>query len=79
MIYFRPSFEIVHVTVVAPITLLQFINNNFTVNTKFSEIVIFAWKDFTAAKMLPPVGLKMLITGSRHYCWLKSLTFNQLS
>ena len=30
-------------------------------------------------KNLPPVGLDLMITGSRDYCWFKSPMLNQLS
>ena len=39
----------------------------FAFNTKLPEMVILASKDFTAAKKLPPVGLDVMITGSRDY------------
>ena len=42
-------------------------------------MTIFASKDITAVKKLPPVGLDLMITGSRDYDWLKSLMLTQLS
>ena len=44
----------------------------FTVNTKLSDMAILASKDLTAAKKLSPVGLDLMITGSRDYYWFKS-------
>ena len=40
-------------------------------------MAILASKDFTAAKMLPPVGLDLVITGSGDYHWFKSPVLNQ--
>ena len=38
----------------------------FAFNAKFSIMAMFACKDFTAAKKkLPPMGLDMMISGSR--------------
>ena len=51
----------------------------FTVNTKLPEMAILASEDFIAVKKLPPVGLDLMITGSRDYHWIKSLMLNQLS
>ena len=42
-------------------------------------MAILASKDFTAAKMLPPVRLNLMITGSRDFNRFKSLMLNQLS
>ena len=39
----------------------------FVINTKLPEMAILASKDFTAAKMLPPVRLDLMITGSTDY------------
>ena len=49
----------------------------FVINTKLPEMAILASKDFTAAKMLPPVGLDLVITGSGDYHWFKSPVLNQ--
>ena len=43
----------------------------FTVYIKLPEMELLASKDFTPSKKLPPVGLDMMITGSRDYCWFK--------
>ena len=53
----------------------------FTVNTKLPEMAILEnpSEDFIAVKKLPPVGLDLMITGSRDYHWFKSLMLNQLS
>ena len=42
-------------------------------------MTILASKELTAAKRLPPVGLHLMITGSRDYYWFKNLMLNQLS
>ena len=37
------------------------------VNTKLPEMTILVSKDLTATKKLPPVGLDLMINGSRYY------------
>ena len=53
----------------------------FTINTKLPEMAISASKGLAAAaaRILPPVGFDLIITGSRDYHWSKSLLLNQLS
>ena len=49
------------------------------VNNKLEEMAKLVSKDFTAVKLLPLMGLNLVITGSRDYHWFKSLMLNQLS
>ena len=49
------------------------------VNNKLEEMAKLVSKDFTAVKLLPLMGLNLVITGSIDYHWFKSLMLNQLS
>ena len=48
----------------------------FAFNTKLPEIAMLVSKDFTAAKKLPPVGLNLMITGSRDYAYPTELAWH---
>ena len=58
---------------------MDFCNRVFRSKYKVTRNAISAIKDFTGAKKLPPVGLELMITGSRDYQWFMNPVLNQLS